>query len=332
MKRLTFLVLGALFFLTACATPALAQHTVLCANDPTCVTTVLSGGGDVVAAGNNAFTGTNSFATHSTNFTFDPVIDSGGSTTDGALCFGKTGGLATCTGSSTRFVEYSASIGGTGGYSFGNTYGSADNLYLGGLVISNAGSNAVTVKPGASGNWTLTLPTGAGTNGYLLSTDGSGNTSWIAGSGSGTVTSVATSTGLTGGPITASGTITCNTMSSSTIGCAKVDGTTTTTSGGIIALKGPTIAGGFGYFAMGIDPSNAHMSYLEYGGAAMSGASLTVTWPQALFTGVGSLTATAVDASGLCQVAVGSTSTTQGVFKGNGACTGQTVLWQMIGS
>lgn len=57
---------------------------------------------------------------------------------------------------------------------------------------------------GISG-WTVLAP---GTSGQLLKTNGAGaNPSWVAGGGSGTVTSVATDTTLTGGPITGSGTL-----------------------------------------------------------------------------------------------------------------------------
>ena len=57
---------------------------------------------------------------------------------------------------------------------------------------------------GASG-WTV-LP--ASTSGRVLATGGTGaNPSWVPAGGTGTVTSVATGTGLTGGPITTTGTI-----------------------------------------------------------------------------------------------------------------------------
>jgi hypothetical protein len=53
--------------------------------------------------------------------------------------------------------------------------------------------------------WTALAPS---TSGQVLSTNGAGaNPSWISVSGTGTVTSVATGTGLSGGPITGSGTI-----------------------------------------------------------------------------------------------------------------------------
>ena len=70
----------------------------------------------------------------------------------------------------------------------------------------------VTVSPPASlaADYTLTLPTDAGASGQVLSTDGAGVLSWISSSGSGTVTSIASGTGLTGGPITGAGTLSVN--------------------------------------------------------------------------------------------------------------------------
>src|ERR1019366_6742172 len=59
------------------------------------------------------------------------------------------------------------------------------SLELTHLVL--AGTKNTTINSGATGaDWTLTLPTTAGTNMYVLQTDGSGNTSWVA-QGGGTV-------------------------------------------------------------------------------------------------------------------------------------------------
>lgn len=49
------------------------------------------------------------------------------------------------------------------------------------------------------------------TNGYTLQTDGSGNLSWVAGGSSGTVTSIATTSPISGGTITTTGTISLDT-------------------------------------------------------------------------------------------------------------------------
>lgn len=63
------------------------------------------------------------------------------------------------------------------------------------------------------------------------------------GSAGGSVTSVATGSGLTGGPITTTGTLVCATSSASVAGCAKPDGTTISASGGIYSIVGiiPTL-------------------------------------------------------------------------------------------
>ncbi len=75
------------------------------------------------------------------------------------------------------------------------------------LRLSGATSGYVGFAPPAvAGNTTYTLPNGDGTGGFVLSTDGSGALSWIANT-AGSVTSVSTGTGLTGGPITTTGTI-----------------------------------------------------------------------------------------------------------------------------
>ncbi len=61
-----------------------------------------------------------------------------------------------------------------------------------------------------AGNVIYTLPTADGTSGYVLSTNASGTLSWVAnggGGGSGTVTSIATTSPITGGTITTTGTI-----------------------------------------------------------------------------------------------------------------------------
>lgn len=81
------------------------------------------------------------------------------------------------------------------------------------LVERSDNGNAVQVKAPASlgTNYVLTLPPNAGTSGYVLTTDGAGVLTWAAGGGggggSGTVTNIATGTGLTGGPITTTGTV-----------------------------------------------------------------------------------------------------------------------------
>src|ERR1039458_1544481 len=81
------------------------------------------------------------------------------------------------------------------------------------------GTKNTTINSGATGSdWTLTLPTTAGTNLYVLQTDGSGNTSWVAPSSGGS-------------PGGSSGDIQYNNGSGGLAGSA-----TTITSGGTIAI------------------------------------------------------------------------------------------------
>ncbi len=89
---------------------------------------------------------------------------------------------------------------------------------LGGLYLNGSTSGTVTLNPPASvTNYTWTLPATQGGPTTFLENDGSGNLSWGAVT-SGTVTNVATGTGLTGGPITTSGTISLATPTATTIG------------------------------------------------------------------------------------------------------------------
>lgn len=94
--------------------------------------------------------------------------------------------------------------GGSTGLTFGGgPVTGAGTLTLGGVLgIANGGTGQVTAAAAAN----ALMPSQAGNSGKVLSTDGS-NLQWISAGGVGTVTSIATGTGLTGGPITASGTI-----------------------------------------------------------------------------------------------------------------------------
>jgi hypothetical protein len=67
-----------------------------------------------------------------------------------------------------------------------------------------------------------------GTSGQVLTSNGaSADPSWGSAGGSGTVTSIATNNGITGGTITATGTIGCIAATASTEGCVTPDGTST---------------------------------------------------------------------------------------------------------
>lgn len=100
------------------------------------------------------------------------------------------------------------------------------------VKFDGTSSGVITVQPAAvAGSWSLTLPTGAGTNGQVLTTDGSGVTSWTTASGgisisesttaatfypvfysatSGTATALNTDSSLTWNPST-------NTLSAATV-------------------------------------------------------------------------------------------------------------------
>lgn len=256
--------------------------------------------------------------------TQDPTVSSGGSSTDGAVFFG--------TGLGTRYIDYNAATGGTGGYSLGNTFGNADTLYVGPIALNNALLSQVKLKAPGSGIWTLTFPTSGGVNGQVLTTNGSGTTSWTN-AGAGTVTSVATGTGLTGGTITSSGTVSCNTLSSVTTGCGRVDGSTLTASGGVMSVANPigphVSSGGFDYFAL---PGGW---YWEFGGVSANASGVaTITWPHALATAVSSFTATVNGQA--CYVYTTTASTTTGsataLHDDGTPCVSAVILWTMVGT
>lgn len=87
-------------------------------------------------------------------------------------------------------------------------------------------------------NWTRLA---AGTNGYFLKTQGpSANPAW-ASAGSGTVTQVNTGTGLTGGPVSTTGTISIDTTAVPQLGAANTFTGTLTISGNTSFTAGKTI-------------------------------------------------------------------------------------------
>ena len=75
-------------------------------------------------------------------------------------------------------------------------------------------NNVIVSAPGSVTSYTLTLPTTAGTANFFLQTNGSGTTTWAAGN-AGTVTAIATTSPITGGTITSTGTIACATCTTS---------------------------------------------------------------------------------------------------------------------
>ncbi|CAB5219971.1 hypothetical protein UFOVP231_24 [uncultured Caudovirales phage] len=87
----------------------------------------------------------------------------------------------------------------------GNLAAARYSTTLSAALDSSAGSTQGSILYRNATGWTQLGP---GTLGQVLQTNGTGaNPSWASAAGSGTVTSVGTGTGLTGGPITGSGTI-----------------------------------------------------------------------------------------------------------------------------
>ena len=101
-------------------------------------------------------------------------------------------------------------------------------------LYNSASANAISIASGNNASsWTMTLPTGPGTNGYVLSTDGSGNTSWVLGGGGVTINTT-TITGGTSGRILYDNAGTVGELTTGT-GVATAIGNNTNTAGGLLA-------------------------------------------------------------------------------------------------
>ena len=95
------------------------------------------------------------------------------------------------------------------------------NSHAGTLTLADGSANAsTTIETAATSNWTLNLPTTAGTANYVLQTDGSGNTSWVANGGGAILCSQMPA--LTGAVTTSAGS--CSTAGVSTRECEIVWG------------------------------------------------------------------------------------------------------------
>ncbi|MBI3098845.1 MAG: hypothetical protein HYY93_11485 [Planctomycetes bacterium] len=81
------------------------------------------------------------------------------------------------------------------------------SLALGEQDINGTSFVAIHAPNDLTAGYILELPADDGTPGQFLTTDGAGILTWTTAAGSGTVTSVGTGNGLTGGPIAVSGTI-----------------------------------------------------------------------------------------------------------------------------
>lgn len=112
------------------------------------------------------------------------------------------GGKAASFLSAPGYNDYVQIAGNNGGSVFLNAAGTSSDL-------------SIEINPKGTGKAKFsdvsTMYIGGGTNGQFLKTDGAGTVSWATVSGTGTVTSVATSSPLSGGPITTTGTISCAT-------------------------------------------------------------------------------------------------------------------------
>lgn len=108
--------------------------------------------------------------------------------------------LGNRTGSSAAPVYSAAPILGLNG-------GTGGSLTFNG---STSGSCILQTAVAAGTSTIFQLPATNGTNGFVLQTDGTGVTSWVANTGTGTVTNVATNASLSGGPITTTGTLSIN--------------------------------------------------------------------------------------------------------------------------
>jgi len=163
----------------------------------------------------------------------------GGSFSGVQGCFiTANGGSATGTSAGSIYTHGGVAAGASGGiiYTYGQTLpGGAINTSDGGGSIDTRGTGSIqfgstgtrtTLNGAASSNWTLTLPTGPGSDGQVLQTNGSGTTSWATVSSGLTIGTTAI-TGGTSGRVLMSG--------------ATVSEQATTGTGDIVMASSPTL-------------------------------------------------------------------------------------------
>lgn len=197
-----------------------------------------------MTAGNNLDDGTvngkyvdvgiNSSGFNDPTLTYGSANDSyflgvGGNIAIVAGTIGKTIGLFT--GGLLSTNEGARLSGGTFSIGFNATTAGVLKLY-------GNSSGSVSLQTSAiAGNYTLILPTTAGTAGQVLSTNGSGTLSWITGGGAGTVTnvSVVTANGVSGS-VSNPGTIPAITLTLGAITPTTVNGLTITSTLGTLTV------------------------------------------------------------------------------------------------
>lgn len=190
------------------------------------------------------------------------------------------------------------------------------NLSTPGTITASGAVTGASLKVPANGNiltlagsatqaadLTFTFPANVGTANYMLATDGtSGNLSWVAGEGTGTVTSVGVSgsTGLTvsGSPITSAGSI------SLTLG-TELQGLSGLSASGIVSRTG---AGA--YASRTLTAGSSNLSITNGNGAAGNPTvDLSATLTSLTSIGTATLTATGAVTGGSISTAGGVTAT-----------------------
>jgi hypothetical protein len=192
----------------------------------------------------------------------------------------QVGFYSAITGASTTNIagEFSASGGTTniaGLFSSGSVDLGQTSVQSGIMNFFGSSSGKVTIKPqAAAGTYNFNLPTTAGSAGQALISQGGGSNAMTWGSlSTGTVTSIATTSPITGGTITSTGTIACATCVVSAaglttnalvIGTAGTQATASTTTGtGVLT-------------ALGVNTGSAG-AFVVNGGALGTPSSGTVT-------------------------------------------------------